>query len=113
MLKYIQYIKENQHYLTDPWDPEFSLNYKFDSMKKTINTIKEKIEEVAKKLNLNVEINETRNELEFYFSTEYSSIEPYYLYIDGIEGKIEFTHPINTIGELEEELKNIFSDEEV
>ena len=98
MKSYIKFIKENQHYLTEPWDPEFSLNYKFDSMKKTINTIKEKIEEVA---------------LEFYFSTEYSSIEPYYLYIDGIEGKIEFTHPINTIGELEEELKNIFSDEEV
>ena len=98
MKSYIKFIKENQNYLTEPWDPEFSLNYKFDSMKKTINTIKEKIEEVA---------------LEFYFSTEYSSIEPYYLYIDGIEGKIEFTHPINTIGELEEELKNIFSDEEV
>lgn len=50
---YSQYIKENQKYLTEPYDPEFVITIE---LKEQIDTILQKLRELSNRLGLNIRI---------------------------------------------------------
>ena len=105
---------ENQSYLTDPYDPEMSLIYKFDN-EGFINKIKTGLKYISKKLGLKLFFNEeqTKKFANFYINETGKEIKKYRFCIESSINGIDFYDEdyhfrYRTLGEVEERLREIF-----
>ncbi len=111
----IKRFNENQHYLTDPLDPEKKLEFKLD-FNDTVNNLEDDLKLLAKSLGLNYNMKRgTDNLPEYFFEKDglinhyvwYEETEPFALSIALTE--VNDIEDIKTFEDLKQHLINYFN----
>ena len=123
----IKRFNENQQYLTDPFDPEFHIQFELNGFKKWVDNLYNQLKFISKELELNVEFDDKQtNNIQYnfhctfeFYSDKYNRLynnfnvivvndfNKFFIFCRTYKNEL-YNHKVKDLEELKEYIKNYF-----